>query len=108
MKEDALGKDLGEYGAWRKAEREERGLQTDFIDLRFENNFYESIYAEGKLVGAKKASLLIDSLSPQDWDAIKEDGRFKDALGLNQKNLDKIGIMIADYLTKELTKYFTV
>lgn len=104
--EDATGKDLGEYGAWRKAQREEVGLQTDFIDLKFEGNFYESIYAEGKMKNNKPA-ISIDTTSPEDWNAIREDDRFKDALGLNQENRDKVGMMIATEIRNELLKYYT-
>ena len=107
---DAYGIDLGTYGIWRTEQREERGLQTDFIDLKFEGNFHESIYAEGELKGGVKAKafLNINTISPEDWDAIAEDKRFEDALGLNEKNRDALGMMIAQHLQKELLKYYSV
>ncbi len=107
--EDANRKDLGEYGAWRTQQRAEKGLQTDFIDLKFEGNFHESIFAEGELSSharGARASLKIDTTSPEDWDAISEDSRFKDALGLNQENRDDIGYRIALEIQQELLKYY--
>ena len=104
--EDADRKDLGEYGAWRTTQRAEVGLQTDFIDLKFEGNFHESIYGEGKLLSAAKPAVVISTTSPEDWNAISEDERFKKALGLNQNNRDKVGMMIALEIQKELLKYY--
>lgn len=105
--EDADGDDLGEYGIWRTEQREERGLQTDFIDLKFEGNFHESIYAEGELRGVITPVINIETTSPQDWKAIRQDERFKGALGLQQQNKDIIAMQIANYIRDELLNYYS-
>ncbi len=109
--EQGLGaddKDLGEYGAWRTEQREERGLQTDFIDLKFENKFHQSIFVEGKLLSAKKPAVAFDTTSPEDWAAIQEDVRFENAIGLNQEDRDKVGFMVAMEIRNKLLKYYKV
>jgi|2_EtaG_2_1085320.scaffolds.fasta_scaffold36238_2 hypothetical protein len=105
--EDAEGKDLGEYGVWRTEQREERGLQTEFIDLKFEGKFHESIYTEGKLLSAKTPAVVFKTTSPEDWAAIQEDNRFKDALGLNQEDRNKVGMMVALEIRNKLLQYYT-
>lgn len=106
--EDAAGKDLGEYGIWRKLQRQEVGLQTEFIDLKFEGKFHQSIFVEGKLLSAKAPAVVVDVISPEDWDAISEDSRFKDALGLNQEHRDKVAFMVAMEIRDKLVRYYNV
>ena len=102
-------KTLGEYGAWRTQQRSEVGLQTDFIDLKFGGDFHESIFAEGTASTHKsgaRAAININTTSPEDWNAISEDDRFKDALGINAENRDKLGVQIANHIQKELLNYY--
>ena len=103
--EDSNEQDLGQYGAWRTMQRDERGLQTGFIDLKFDGNFHESIYVEGEIL-ANRPAVVINTTSPEDWNAIKEDDRFKDALGLKGENRDKVGMMIALEIQKGLLNYY--
>lgn len=105
--EDSLGKDLGGYSLQRTVERRDAGRQTDFIDLKFTGDFHDSIFAQGKTNGNTKASLVMGSVGDK-WDEIQEDVRFKDAIGLNQENLNRVGDMIAEHLIKELNKYYEV
>jgi len=103
---DAYDEELGDYGELRTGQRLLAGKQVEFIDLNFTGEFYDSIEARGELKG-KQAVLAIDSMSSK-WDDISEDDRFKDALGLNDKNRNKLGHMIALHIQKELTKYYSV
>ena len=103
---DANDQELGDYGKLRTGQRLLAGKQVEFIDLNFTGEFYSSIEARGELRG-KEAVLAIDSMSAK-WDDISQDDRFKNALGLNEKDRDKVGYMIAEHLQKELTKYYSV
>ncbi len=105
---DATGKDLGEYGVWRKEQREEKGLQTEFIDLKFEGKFHQSIFVEGKLITPKTPAVQFGTTSPEDLDAIQEDVRFEDAVGLDQESRDKVAFMVAMEIRNKLIKYYRV
>ena len=103
--EDADGNDLGGYGMRRTVERKDAGLQTDFIDLKFSGDFYDSIFAQGELKGSTRVNLKIDSIGDK-WEEIKHDERFENALGLTQENADKVGVSLAEHIAKELNKYY--
>ena len=103
---DSEGDGLGEYSPQRIEERLAAGKQVDWIDLNFTGEAYERIEARGQLAG-NKPSLVIEGLGDK-WDSIREDNRFNMAVGLTQKNIDIVGNMLADHLTKELTQYWTV
>jgi len=103
--EDSEENQLGNYSEGWGEYRESKGKQIDFIDLQFTNKFAESIYTEGVLLSASKAALKINAKG-QRWEDLQEDERFKKALGLNQDNRDKVGMMIALEVQKELLKYY--
>jgi|AntAceMinimDraft_4_1070372.scaffolds.fasta_scaffold79713_2 hypothetical protein len=111
--QDAEGEQFGEYdGGHEKGNkrgwaryRESRGKQTEYIDLHFYGKFYDSIYTQGKAMSVKKPALIIDAKG-QRWEDLQKDERFKKALGLNQENRDKVGMMIALEIQKELLRYY--
>jgi len=108
---DSNDEELGDYSEWRTRERIIAGKQIAFIDLKFRGEFYDNIFASSKLAsagchGAKKAVLVMGNTDPKLAD-INADSRFKDAIGLNEKNRDKVAFMIATHIQKELIKYYT-
>jgi hypothetical protein len=105
--EDSEGNRLGDYSEGWGEYRESRGKQTDFIDLEFTGDLYDKTFVEGKLLGAKKAGVVMGSTSPH-WEEIKDDERFEKAVELNSENRDKVGFMVASYIQKSLLKYYII
>ena len=101
-------KELGDYGELRTMQRVAAGKQVGFIDLKFEGDFHESIFADSGLITAKQPGIEIQSNDPKWGTDISQDERFKNALGLTGENRDKIGFMIATYIRNELVKYYKV
>lgn len=103
---DSKGEQLGDYSELRTAQRMLAGKQVGYIDLNFTGQFYDSIYIDSGVVGNSPV-LTVNSDDPK-LDDIMDDDRFKDALGLDQTDRDKVGMMIATHLQKELLKYYSV
>ena len=104
---DSNEKEVGDYSELRTGQRLLAGKQVGFIDLNFTGEFYESIFVNSGLVTDKKPALFVGSSDSKFGDII-EDERFKEVLGLNQENRDKVGFMIAQHLQKELLRYYSV
>lgn len=92
---DASGKPLGEYAQLSKKLREERGLQTDFIDLRFTGESQDSMKIKQK--DDTSYELVADTIN---WDT----NRFDDAIGLVDENEDKLTDIIIKQLEFEIER----
>ena len=102
---DSNDKELGNYGELRTGQRLLVGKQVGFIDLKFTETFHKSIFVNSGMITDKKPIITIGSTDPKFGD-IMEDDRFKDALGLNQEDRNKVGMMVAMEIQKELLKYY--
>jgi len=102
---DANDQELGNYGEMRTMQRMLAGKQVGFIDLDFTNTFHKSVFVNSGLITNAKPAILIGSSDPK-YSDIVDDERFKDALGLKGENRDKVGMMIALEIQKELLRYY--
>ena len=106
---DANDKELGNYSEMRTMQRIAAGKQVRFIDLKFTGEWYDNIFASSKMVG-KKPALVMGNTEIEKTESINSDKqhRFDNALGLNEENRDKVGMMVALHIRNELLKYYMV
>jgi hypothetical protein len=96
----------GEYTDYWAQERIEAGLQSDVVDLKFTSKFYDSIHVEGEMLDAKTPEIKFDADSERLENLALHGERFEKALGLNEESRNKVGMMIALEIQKELLKYY--
>jgi len=103
---DADGIELGEYAAFTIKQRQERGLQTDYIDLRFTGDFQNSI-------GLNKIGDTFElGASDVKWEdsisGLNLSERWPAAIGLTDDNEDRITAVIEHNTDLEVDKYLDV
>ena len=96
---DMEGDKLGEYTPYSKKLREEKGLQTDFIDLRDTGDFQDSI----KLKKKDRLKYEFEATDPK-WEDILQP-RWPDALGLTPDNEEDLTILVTSILEKQVDNY---
>jgi hypothetical protein len=94
---DANVEELGQYAERTKAIRSKRGLQTEFIDLSFTGGSQKGL--EVKKIDDKNFEL---STNPR-WD----EDRFPDAIGIQEKNEDKVTNIVIENIEAVLNQKFT-
>lgn len=102
---DADGKDLGDYAPLSIEIRQEAGLQTDHIDLRFTGEFQDSMIL--KKEGDKRA---IDATDPK-WDGnalVRSlSQQWPAALGLTDESEEAVTKKLTDTINSETDKYLS-
>lgn len=88
---DSEGDSLGEYSAFTVQKRKDKGLQTEFIDLRYTGEFQDSL-----ILQQDKDAYFIGALDPKWQDEIQP--RWPDALGLTEDSESKV----TEILTNEI------
>ena len=102
---DSDNSKLGEYAPLSVQERKKKGLQTDYIDLRFTGDFQDSmtVKKEGK-------GFAIDATDGK-WDGNEISPtlsqQFPDALGLTPENENTVTEIIINKIDKEVDKYLS-
>lgn len=98
--EDIFGNKLGRYKPSSARARRARGLQTNFIDLKFTGEFSESI-------NEKKVKPFTHQIR-SDNAVFKEFllPRFGQVIGLNKKNESEFDSDFKSTITKEMGNYF--
>jgi hypothetical protein len=100
---DADGDQLGEYAPLSVEIRDDAGLQTDYIDLRFTGKFQDSMNIKKKDKGfeliATDGKWDGNSISP----TLKE--RWPDALGLIPDNENKVTNIITGNIDRAVSKF---
>lgn len=96
---DNEGDQLGIYAPFTVQEREKKGLQTNFIDLRFTGEFQDKMVVE-------KTDLAKFELTSTDskWEN-KLEPQFPDALGLTNENEDKLTKDLITQIDKDVDEY---
>ena len=98
--EDIEGNKLGQYAPSTVKARRAKGLQTNFIDLKFTGEFSKSI-------NQKKVKPLTHQISSNDpvfIDYLLP--RFGQVIGLNEKNESEFDSGFKNELTKQMGNYF--
>lgn len=90
---DSEGVPLGEYSARTKEERQKKGLQTDFIDLRYTGEFQDKM----DLIKTGEAERTLTSTDSK-WQSGELSDRFPDAIGLTPVSED----ILTDAIIKEI------
>lgn len=103
---DSEGNQLGDYGELRTMQRIVAGKQVGFIDLKFTGEFHDNIFSSSKLMSAAKPAIVMGNSDTTKLEDINNDGRFNNAIGLDDKSRDKVGFMVAMEIQKELLKYY--
>jgi len=98
---DSDGDQLGQYAPFTIQERSKKGLQTDYIDLRFDGDFQDKM----ELNPTGKTEVEFDSKDPK-WDS-DISKQWPDALGLTSDNEERAGDMIFIDIDKKIDKYLT-
>jgi len=96
---DAEGNPLGEYKESTKRIRRSRGLQTDFIDLRFTGKFQKSLTTE-----KSGDDYYLTATDPKWEDKLTQ--RWPDAVGIQEANEDKVTKVIVENIEFETDKMF--
>lgn len=104
---DSSNKQLGEYAPLSVKLRKERGLQTDYIDLRFTGEFQDKMYMDK--VGELQYEL--NSSDPK-WEQGVDGNRslqaqWPNAIGLNDDNEERVSDMIINDIDKNIDKFLT-
>jgi hypothetical protein len=102
---DSEGAQLGDYAPLSIQERKKKGLQTEFIDLRFNGHFQDSmnIKKEGKgfELNATDAKWNGDAIFPslsQQW---------PDALGLTEDNEKKVTDLLTEKIGTKVDEFLS-
>jgi hypothetical protein len=98
---DADGDQLGQYAPFTVEERSKKGLQTEYIDLRFTGEFQDKM----ELIPTGKTEVEFDSKDPK-WDS-DISKQWPDALGLTSDNEERAGDMIIKVIDVNVDKYLT-
>lgn len=99
---DSQGNQLGEYTPFSAKARKRKGLQTDYIDLRFTGNFQDRMKL--KRTGKNKFEMNSDD---EKWE-VKLSPRWPEAIGLTDDNEERLTGLIIKVLDTNLDKYFDV
>lgn len=94
---DRDGEGLGSYAPLTKKIREKKGLQTGFIDLSFTGKSKNSITVK------KQTRNKFDLVSVPRWD----ESRFPKAIGIAEKNEDKLTRIVTDNIEAVLNTRLT-
>ena len=96
--------------------RESEGLQTDFVDFKHTGDFHKSIFAESYSDG-KTPFIDIDATDYKWTEAKISESKTNpyglkkqnpEALGLIEKNRDKVGGIIARELSQRISKFWKI
>jgi hypothetical protein len=96
---DAEGNPLGEYRESTKAARRRRGLQTDYIDLKFTGKFQRSFE-----IDKKGDDYSLTAKDPKWEDKLMQ--RWPDAIGIQKENEDRVTEIIKENIEFETDKIF--
>ncbi len=96
---DNEGIQLGEYAPFTVQERQKKGLQTEFIDLRFEGDFQDGI--------------VVNKIGDTEFDMTSTDSKwedklmspFPDAIGLTDESEDKLTNELINKVDSEVDEY---
>lgn len=98
---DAFGKALGDYAQSTIREREKRGLQTSYVDLKFTGKFQNDIELN------KKSDLTYDLTSGDvKWQSGELSDKYPEAIGLTDENEDRLTELIIKNIEFRLDKIF--
>lgn len=98
---DSDGAQLGQYSPFSKEERKKKGLQTDYIDLRFTGEFQDKM----SLNKIDDLSYEIDSTDPKWNDKLRP--RWPDALGLDSDNEERLTKILTDHIDFQVDNYLS-
>ena len=109
---DAGGDKMGKYKSYTYIqERQSKSLQTEFIDLGFDGDFYGSIVSDSFANG--KEPVVEMTATDNKWENATDTGdslksRFPNALGLTKESAEKVGGLIAPKLAQKISNFWKI
>ncbi len=102
---DSDGKQLGTYSPFTVEKRKQKGLQTDFIDLRFTGDFQDNMVI--KKTGRSQFEL--DSTDPKwSFEILRNPDAWPHAIGLTDDNENRVTLLLVRVIEKNVNDLLTV
>lgn len=102
------GSKFGEYSYYSTIKKKEKGQFSDYIILKDTGKFRDSVFIKSDQLKANTPAMTFGASDPKWKSDIEPDDRFENALGLIDKNAEIIGGMIANELSKRISKFWKI
>lgn len=107
----STGEDIGEYGGWYREWRIEMGLQVDYVDLKINGKFHNTIYArrdgmEYEIFSTDEAGK-VQSLI-YGGNGVRKGGFGETIFGLTNENKDEVKLLTRDTIIEIIEQVMNI